>query len=109
MTAHVLLAHFAGGLLLANALPHLVSGSMGRPFQSPFAKPPGRGLSSPLVNVLWGFFNLIAAYLLLSQVGRLDWRCAGDVVVPVAGGLIISLYLAWHFGRVHADRNSGLA
>ena len=45
--------------VLANAVPHLVSGVMGRPFQSPFAKPPGEGLSSSTVNVLWGFFNLV--------------------------------------------------
>lgn len=35
-----LLAYFFGGFFLANAVPHVVSGMMGRPFQSPFAKPP---------------------------------------------------------------------
>ena len=30
------------------------SGLMGRPVQCPFAKPPGEGLSSSTVNVLWG-------------------------------------------------------
>ena len=38
------LAYFGGGAFLTNAVPHLVSGVMGRPFQSPFAKPPGEGL-----------------------------------------------------------------
>ncbi len=52
------LAYFFGGVFLANAVPHYVSGMMGRPFQSPFAKPPGKGLSSSTVNVLWGFANL---------------------------------------------------
>ena len=32
-----------GGAFLANAVPHLVGGVMGRPFQSPFAKPRGAG------------------------------------------------------------------
>ena len=50
------LSYFLGGAFLINAVPHLVSGLMGRPFQSPFAKPPGEGLSSSTVNVLWGFF-----------------------------------------------------
>jgi hypothetical protein len=32
-----LVSYFFGGAFLANALPHLVSGMMGRAFQSPFA------------------------------------------------------------------------
>ena len=49
-----LLSYFGGGAILGNAIPHFVSGMMGRPFQSPFAKPPGEGLSSSTINVLWG-------------------------------------------------------
>jgi len=60
------------GAVLTNAIPHLVSGVMGRPFQSPFAKPPGEGLSSSTVNVLWGFFNLAIGYLLVCRVGDFD-------------------------------------
>jgi hypothetical protein len=37
------LSYFFGGVFLTNAVPHFVSGVMGRPFQSPFAKPPGQG------------------------------------------------------------------
>ena len=40
-----LLSFFFGGAFLANAVAHFVSGMMGRPFKSPFAKPRGRGLS----------------------------------------------------------------
>jgi hypothetical protein len=47
------LAYFFGGAFLANATPHFVNGVMGHPFQSPFASPPGQGLSSATVNVLW--------------------------------------------------------
>jgi hypothetical protein len=46
-------AYFFGGAFLANAIPHFVAGVMGHPFQSPFAHPPGEGLSSSTVNVLW--------------------------------------------------------
>src|SRR5580704_2642079 len=49
-----LVSYFFGGVFAANAIPHFVAGTMGRPFQSPFAKPPGQGLSSATVNVLWG-------------------------------------------------------
>ena len=55
-------AYFFGGVFLANTIPHLVNGISGSPFQSPFASPPGVGLSSSTVNVLWGMFNLSVAY-----------------------------------------------
>jgi hypothetical protein len=69
-----LVSYFFGGLLLANVVPHFVSGIMGKLFQTPFAKPPGRGLSSSTVIVLWGFANFVFAYLLLLRVGHFDPR-----------------------------------
>ena len=66
-----LVPYLFGGAFLANAVPHLVSGMMGRPFQSPFAKPPGQGFSSSTTNVLWGFFNVLVGYLLVLRVGHL--------------------------------------
>src|SRR5579864_5833078 len=62
-------AYFFGGAFLANTLPHLGNGISGHAFQSPFASPPGVGLSSSMVNVLWGFFNLAVGYLLVCRVG----------------------------------------
>lgn len=98
------IAYFFGGVFLANAIPHLVSGVMGRPFQSPFASPPGRGLSSSTVNVLWGAFNLAAGYLLICQVGSFDLHAASQVAVAGLGGLLISLFAARHFGQFHGGR-----
>jgi hypothetical protein len=92
-------AWFFGGMFLANAVPHAVSGMMGRPFQSPFAKPPGQGLSSSTVNVLWGFFNLVIGYLLVWRVGAFDLRDTVDVFALGLGALLISLFAARHFGR----------
>lgn len=46
---------FFGGALLTNALPHFISGVRGEAFQTPFASPPGEGLSSSTVNALWDF------------------------------------------------------
>ena len=96
-----LLSYAFGGAVLANAIPHLVSGTMGRAFQSPFAKPPGQGLSSSTVNVLWGFFNLVVGYLLIGRVGDFDLRNFADVLAFGAGVLLIALLLARHFGRFH--------
>ena len=96
-----LMSYVFGGAFLANAVPHAVSGMMGRPFQSPFAKPRGQGLSSSTVNVLWGFFNLAIGYLLVRRVGDFNLKETEDVVALGLGGLLISLFMARHFGRFH--------
>lgn len=93
------LSYFFGGVFLMNAIPHVVSGVMGRPFQSPFAKPPGVGLSSPTVNVLWGLFNIVIGYVLVCRVGSFELRNTGDVVALGVGALLIALFSAKHFGR----------
>ena len=94
-----LAAYFFGGAFLANAVPHLVSGMMGRPFQSPFAKPPGQGLSSSTVNVLWGFFNLVVGYLLVCRVGDFELRDASDVAALGLGMFLLAIATARQFGR----------
>ncbi len=96
-----LVSYFFGGIFLANAIPHLVSGMMGRPFQSPFATPPGEGLSSSTVNVLWGFFNAVVGYLLVVRVDNFDLRSISEVLSLAVGALFISLFSARHFGKFH--------
>ncbi len=100
-----LLSYFFGGIFLANAIPHFVSGTMGRAFQSPFAKPSGEGLSSSTVNVLWGFFNAVISYLLVLRVGHFDLRSAPDALVLALGVLLISVFSARHFGRFHGGNS----
>lgn len=94
-------AYFFGGAFLTNAVPHFVSGTKGRPFQSPFARPPGRGLSSSTVNVLWGFVNLVVAYLLLCHVGAFDLHDIPDAAALGLGTLGMGLFAARHFGQFH--------
>ena len=108
MVWYELVAFFFGGLFLANAIPHLVSGMMGRPFQSPFAKPPGEGLSSSTVNVLWGAFNVAVAYALLCKVGVFDLRDTGHVGAAGLGALAISVFLARRFGRFNGGNDPGV-
>jgi hypothetical protein len=95
------LAYFFGGAFLSNAIPHFVCGVMGRPFQSPFAKPPGEGLSSSTVNVLWGFFNLVVGYFLIGRVGDFDARATDHVIALGLGLLLMALVMARMFGRFH--------
>jgi hypothetical protein len=92
---------FFGGAFFTNAIPHFVSGLMGRAFQSPFAKPPGEGLSSSTVNVLWGSFNLVAGYVLVCRVGDFDLRSTADVAAAGLGALLMALVTARLFGRFH--------
>ena len=96
-----LVSYFFGGLFLANAVPHFVSGVMGKAFQTPFAKPPGKGLSSSTVNVLWGFVNFVLAYLLLLRVGHFDLRSIACIAPFAAGAVLISLQSARYFGKLH--------
>jgi hypothetical protein len=100
-----LISYFFGGAFLANAVPHLVSGMMGRAFQSPFAKPPGQGFSSSTVNVLWGFFNAVSGYLLVVRVGSFELRSTGDVLALGVGALLICLQMARHFGRFNGGNH----
>ena len=93
------IAWFWGGAFLMNAVPHLVAGTMGRAFQSPFAKPPGEGLSSSTVNVLWGFFNLVVAWVLLVRVEGFDLRAPVHALAAGLGALALALLTARRFGR----------
>lgn len=92
-------AWFFGGAFLLNAIPHTVAGSMGRSFQSPFATPPGQGLSSSSVNMAWGFFNLVVAWVLLVRVGNFDLRAPDHALAAGAGVLVLGLLMARRFGR----------
>ena len=99
MDWHAYLSLFFGGAFLTNAVPHVVSGVMGKPFQSPFAKPPGQGYSSSTVNVLWGFFNIVIGYVLTCRASVFDLSNIADVAIFGAGALAIALFSARHFGR----------
>jgi hypothetical protein len=94
-------SYFFGGIFLGNAIPHFVSGTMGRAFQSPFADPPGKGLSSALVNVGWGSLNIIVGYLLVFRVGTFDLRDTGDAAAFGAGLFVIGVLSARLFGPFH--------
>jgi hypothetical protein len=101
------LSYFFGGLFFANAVPHFVSGISGRPFQSPFARPRGEGLSSSTVNVIWSFVNAVLGYVLIVRVGEFDVRDSQSMVAFGLGALLISLAMARHFGRFNGGNLRG--
>jgi hypothetical protein len=90
------LAAFFAGAFLANAVPHFVHGISGDRFPTPFARPPGKGLSSPTLNVAWALLNIVAGYLLLRGGPVL----AGNVAALgafLAGAAAISVFSSVHF------------
>ena len=86
---HYIVAFFAG-VFLTNAVPHFVNGISGNGFPTPFATPPGQGLSSPLTNVLWALFNVLAGYLLF-RVSRLNSGRKLGLFIFFIGMILISI------------------
>ena len=100
-------SYLFGGAFLTNAVTHFVSGVMGRPFQSPFAKPHGVGLSSSTVNVLWGSFNMAVGYVLICRVGQFDLHSSEHVIASGLGVLFLGVITARLFGRFHGGNAPG--
>jgi hypothetical protein len=84
------IACFFAGVFLANTVPHFVHGISGDCFPSPFSNPPGKGLSSPLINVLWGLGNLVVGYVLF-RVGKVSKEKIWSLLVFFAGIACISI------------------
>ncbi len=91
-----LLACFFAGAFLANVVPHFVHGISGNRFPTPFANPPGKGLSSPIVNTVWSLVNLVAGALLFhaGKVAGGEWPA---LVVFFAGIAAISVLCSIRF------------
>ena len=89
-------AVFFAGAFLANAVPHFIHGVSGDAFPSPFASPPGKGLSSPVVNVLWGCLNLLVGYILLA-VSKISAKNKLAMSILFLGILLMSLQLGFVF------------
>ena len=95
------IACFFAGAFLANVVPHFVQGISGNSFPTPFANPPGKGLSSPTVNVLWALFNLVIGYVLY-RTGRVSPANKWSLLVFFVGIACISIMSSVVFvGRVH--------
>ena len=98
MNWHDYIACFFAGMLLANVVPHFVHGISGDRFPTPFARPRGKGLSSPTVNVVWALFNLVVGYILF-RVGRVASGGDSALVIFFAGIVVMSTVLSVRFAR----------
>lgn len=70
---------FIAGLFAANGIPHLIKGAMGQKHRTPFGKP-----SSAVVNVCWGWLNLVVAGIFLHFAHIWDHEYRALVTVAVA-------------------------
>jgi hypothetical protein len=89
---------FFAGIFLTNVVPHFVHGISGDRFPTPFAHPPGKGLSSPTVNVVWALLNLVAGYILF-RVGKVSSEANAALVVFFAGVVAISIWSSVGFAK----------
>ncbi|MGO9433093.1 MAG: hypothetical protein ACLPH3_05155 [Terracidiphilus sp.] len=96
------LASFFAGMFLANFVPHFVSGVSGDRLPTPFAHPPGKGLSSPVVNVLWALLNLVVGYVLF-RVGGVSSTNYAALLVFFAGIAAISIQASIVFAKKHSS------
>jgi hypothetical protein len=93
------LAAFFSGAFLANAVPHFIHGVSGDKFPTPFAKPPGKGLSPAYINVLWAALNIIIGYVLLETSKlQISTCCAGKIVFFI-GFVLMALMLSKNFTK----------
>jgi len=96
------IASFFAGIFLANAVPHYVYGVCGDRFPTPFSKPPGKGLSSPTVNVLWALLNLAVGYILF-RVGKVFNEDTLALIVFFIGVACISTISSANFAKKHTS------
>ena len=102
MTWYAYIASFFAGVFLANFVPHFVHGISGNRFPSPFAHPPGKGLSSPTVNVLWALFNLVVGYVLF-RAGKVSSGGDPGLIVFFAGIAAISIAMSVRFASKQSN------
>lgn len=95
-------ACFFSGIFFANVVPHFVQGISGNRFPTPFAKPPGRGLSSSTVNVVWALLNLVIGYILF-RVGKVSGEFDSARIAFFAGISAISILMSIRFARKQAS------
>ena len=86
---HYVICLFAG-MSLANVIPHYVKGVTGESFPTPFANPPGNGLSSPMTNAIWSLVNLFIGFVLF-KFGKVSFNNELSLVPFFVGFVIITM------------------
>ncbi|CAN5288609.1 hypothetical protein BH10PSE15_BH10PSE15_03840 [soil metagenome] len=94
----IYLLMFVAGALLCNGIPHFVSGVRGERFFTPWS---GRGMSSPLQNLLWGSANWVIGLGLVTRTATQN--VPHGLIAIVAGFVLAGAGLAMAFERRRAE------
>jgi len=90
------IACFFAGMFLANTVPHFIHGVSGDPFPTPFANPPGKGLSPAPVNMYWALLNLLIGYILV-RVGKVSNQKVWSMAIMFIGIIVMGVMLSYGF------------
>ena len=90
---------FFTGVFFINSMPHLIHGISGDYFPTPFANPPGKGLSSPVINLSWGYFNLLVSILLYRRLKTEGINKQG--IISILLGIVLMSFV---LGTTLADK-----
>lgn len=88
---------FLAGSFLTNSVPHIVSGIIGHKHMTPFAKE-----STAMVNIFWGYLNLLFGAWFMNQSGRdLTTVLSFDSFSMsfLIGSFAIAIIAAWLFSN----------
>jgi len=94
---HYVAGLFAG-MFLANVIPHYVKGVTGESFPTPFANPPGKGLSSPMTNIIWALFNLLIGFGLF-KFSKVSFNNELSLIPFFIGFVIITMVSVLNFSN----------
>lgn len=100
-----LLWYFLAGAFHINAVPHLVKGITGQTHMTPFKR-----VSSPVLNIIWGFINVVVALFLLglaSGIGGLTLPWEANLIdtnlwAYILGAFVNAAFLAWFWTNPNA-------
>lgn len=87
---------FFSGIFIFNAIPHLIQGICGKEHMTPLSQK-----SSPWINVIWGWINLVIGCWLYISADMQATINSGAAAFCLGGGLI-SLFLAIFWSNPNA-------
>jgi hypothetical protein len=90
------LACFFLGVFLVNSIPHFIHGISGDYLPTPFANPPGKGLSPPIINLFWGYLNIVVSFLLYKG-SKIASKNKWGIILFLIGFVIMSIELSLTF------------
>ncbi|MDP4208545.1 MAG: hypothetical protein Q8928_07000 [Bacteroidota bacterium] len=91
-------AGFFAGMFLSNFIPHYIKGVTGESFPTPFANPPGKGLSSPMTNAIWALANLVVGFLLF-KFGKVSLSNELSLIPFFIGFVVITMVSVKNFSN----------